>query len=168
MMETEIKRIDLTMFVGDGYGRDGVILSEPFVLDGWEYAADGMIIVRIPSTAENTKGSFPIIVANLFMAPPIGELRPWPSDIAWKYARFEVVSDFGDDEIIAARGLGSRLIGAHRIDLFYECLIASLPNVRWYCDPDAVPRMPLRFVFDGGEGVVMGIVKEKPEERAGE
>ncbi len=168
IMAIESNKIDLTLFVGEGYGRDGVILSEPFIFNGWEYATDGMVIVRIPSAAENTKGNFPITAADQFMAPPIGELRPWPSDIAWRYARFEVANDYDEDEVIEARGLGSRLIGVHRIDLFYECLIASLPNVRWYCDPNAVPWMPLRFVFDGGEGAVMGILEKKPKEREGE
>lgn len=166
MMETiESNKIDLTLFAGSGHVGDGLILSEPFVFNGWEYATDGRIIVRIPSPAENTKGRFPTMVADQFVTPPIGQLRSWPTDIAWKYARFEVVSDFDDDEIIAARDLGSRLFGVHRIDLFYECLIASLPNVRWFCDPNAVPWTPLRFVFDGGEGAVMGIVERQQCQR---
>ncbi len=70
--------IDLTPFCDSNISRFD--LSRPFVRDGWLYATDGRILIRIPSSRPDTNDRpLPKTVANIMLdfAECI-EWHPWP------------------------------------------------------------------------------------------
>lgn len=49
-----------------------------------------------------------------------------------------------------------RVVGNHHIGIIYDRLVCLLPDVMYEA---GIATKPLRFVFDGGQGVVMGLRK---------
>ena len=154
-------------------------MDKPFVIDGWEYATDGRICVRIPADGEPNA-----------LEPKDGKKRPtkpWeifaevPADAVWR--KWPKVSKCvncngtgnvdgcagckcgrcpGDaDSGCTCRNPGTfeRRFGKVELSRHYAALVATLPNVRYVPQPNS--DAPLAFCFDGGEGRVMGL--EQPE-----
>lgn len=157
--------IDLQKFCREWYGT-GPNFSAPFVRAGWRYATDSAIIVRV-QTNETDSPSIGMDgdVSKIF-APIRGELAPWPTDGAVYGTQTCTACDDDDpDAPLTAdcrtcNGEGviaciDRHVGEHLIAGKYDGVIRELPNVRY---ETGVPRRrPLPFVFDGGDGLVMGI-----------
>jgi len=66
--------IDLALFCGTSGGRFD--LDKPFIRDGWRWATDGWIVVRMPTTDADTEGRYPKI-ESLFEGFP-GCDHDWP------------------------------------------------------------------------------------------
>lgn len=56
--------IDLSRFCDKSSSRHG--LAKPFVVDGWKYATDDRIAVRVPANEKNGEGRFPMSLKGLF------------------------------------------------------------------------------------------------------
>jgi hypothetical protein len=138
------------------------------------YAGDGSICVRIPWTGPEILNEKAADSAQLFeprmFGGPYGVLIAYPTDAATEEDGKRLceacgIRDYEFDEygnIISECAVclktrlvpgKNRIINGFRVGAKYDAMIRTLPNVR-YEPPRG--RKPLRFVFDGGEGMVMG------------
>jgi hypothetical protein len=144
-------------------------LSSPWVMDGWRWATDGRILVRVPDEGEPEGAIEP-------SRPPVKQLvpdmrehprKPWPTDGEIDYIptqcpcingqRFDEdeVCPFCEDTFTIFREC--RVVGNHKVAMKYEKLITALPGVLYV--EGIAPNAPLRFYFYGGDGTVMGMAK---------
>lgn len=166
--------IDLTFFCAKKDGQYAT--SKPWAQEGWWYATDQRIAIRIPAgdnVAEVIASDGPKTppAKNLFKKEVTGDPQPWPDTPFVRKVKIcpqcdgkgEVGCDeCGADKCLMCDGHGNyeqdigRRVGVHLIGPHYDKLIRSLPNVRWFSGYDDPLKM-LPFVFDGGEGRIMGI-----------
>jgi hypothetical protein len=140
-MATQTESINIAAFCGsDYYGKVGgvtgnVVLSRPVLIDGHLYAGDRSLGIRIPCGGPNTKparaGDLILPWPKLFKRFPKCTL-PWPEIMPG-----EATIDLGR---------------AHVVRLYWA-MIRSLPNVMYA--PPRNSKGPVKFAFDGGQGVVM-------------
>lgn len=120
---TETTEIDLTKFCGISSVYD---IASPFVLNGWEYATDMRIAVRVPAPRRrNTIGGKRPPVETLFNGRPSNRAA---------YRLDALPSTIGN--------LGIRLV--------HVAILVSLPNLQ----VEEPSPSKLHFVFEGGEGCV--------------
>jgi hypothetical protein len=173
-MTTTNQMIDLRPFcaIGD-YGV--AKMDEPWVLDGWRYATDGRILVRVPAAGVPNTITIPDHhfppAQKLFAESPAVEPIPWPT-APLVLKSIECLQCDGSGRIgcedcdnlercLVCGGIGYgslplyRKVGEHMIAVAHDMIIRSLPNVRWF--PGKHYLHPLPFIFDGGEGRQMGL-----------
>lgn len=145
--------VDLMRFCGR-QNVAGLEIVAPFVIDGWRYATDGVVCVRVPAeNCKDSKGSFPPV-----KSLPWGKLvNPtlWPEP-AYQFRPMrgeKPVDDWKWEVYPRSQKVAGRLIRPH-----YHWLIADLPGVR-YSEAGA-PLQPLLFKFRGGEGLLMPVSRE--------
>lgn len=182
--ETQVATIDLQKFCARGESFTRYDVERTWIRDGWEYATDFRLCIRIPATGKldtpAEDGEFPN-APDLFKFDPATCVLEWPAE-----PFFRAVADCPQcggegkiacedcGEIVAeclypgCRGHGAfeqdiyRFVGKHRIGVRYDRLINSLPGVRW-SDKSRDGELPLFFVFDGGQGMVMGMRRSEKE-----
>lgn len=165
---------------------DRPFLSLPFSLGEHDYATDGRIIVRVAASGKASSLSVikPEYILKHFEAEP-EVLDPLPDFKPWTALDFKPCDtckgsgggEFGDCQDCDGwgHGVGKKTIEAVEfqgamVSDYYLSKIASLPNIRIGRVPAAgyrpdqetkVERAPaFRFKFDGGEGVIMGMLKK--------
>lgn len=161
------------------------LMAKPFNLNGWTYALNGHVGIRVPATGPDTvppEGErFP--PASSVFVPVEGERIPWPERLYCPQC-FDTgtIGCNGcqrrcDDD--GCTGCGKRRcrlcngrspsgqlsdtadsrrcidVGEHWIDVGYDDLIRELRGVTFI--PISNPSKPLPFFFEGGEGRVMGV-----------
>ena len=130
-------------------------ITQPFDLgDGWEYATDGRICVRVPSNVKALASG----------VPPAGEVftdfeadlctEPWPAQATHVQ---EGKCPACEEPIGLA--LGSQTVGGRRIGGFYWWLVNKLPDVRF--NPAGGPDDPIQLVSGELQGVLMPLGKRK-------
>lgn len=154
-------------------------LRLPFVVDGWKYATNNIICIRVAAPGEpNTPATENEIppVADAFSVTPACH-SPWPTgpmirllDVCRQCSgRGAVFCHTCDERVcdcLMCRGMKKlmqdmgRRIGRHFISPDNVRCISELPNVHWSDESDKF----LCFTFDGGEGRVM----PRPEQAARE
>lgn len=117
------------------------VVNKTFVKNGWRYATDCRIAVRIRTDASDTKrknippieGIFRKFTKGRFLAYPPLSIRASPEKV----------------KVCA--------VGKQWIKLKYDKLIRPLRNVRYAPGGKLGPRFngSIRFIFDGGQGIVM-------------
>lgn len=139
------------------------VLCKPFVRDGYRYATDGRIMVRVPSTEPNTSGKLPPTADIGWLHGTVTEWIDWPMD--------------RDDEPTLMRaacgGCGEcghtgthyyvdhdhayPLTDALNIGWLYAKRIAMLPKVQFaVVEPDRYDHPIVLFRFgENGEGILM-------------
>ncbi len=174
-------QIDLSKFCG----RKSSSLDEPFVVRGWRYATDGLVLVRVlaPGEPDSPPPTDRPKNPGLLLPPIDGEWLPWPQvDPCEECSATEkVVCDHCDGngqcegcacgmahtcgwcagtgkaicKACTEEGSFTKRFGNVELSRRYAYLIALLPNVVYL--PQSEASKPVRFKFDGGEGVVIGI-----------
>ncbi len=129
--------IDMKAFCSDGERPMKWSFVEPFIQGGWMYATDGAICISVAAKGQGDTldGNFPNMKLAFSKAPKAGKPVPWPRD----------------DKVYG----NVVVVGEHTIAMRYHKLISRLPNAKYFPHNSFVK--PLRFVFDGGEGMVMGL-----------
>lgn len=113
---------DLTPFCTTAVDHRSYDLSTPFVRDGWLYATDGSIAVRVPATGQPDSGGKRPRVEKLFKGVDFRRcVVPMPR------ISFTVVVD--DDEAIPL--IAVNLCGRKWFDLDYIANIAALPGAKY-------------------------------------
>lgn len=187
--------IDLTPFC-DPDTSSRYALDQPWVVDGWRYATDGRIMVRIPATGEPDspkppdEKKRPKDVASIVESLTGDNWQPWPAikpcricDGKGKHledcencegtgtckscncghkhqcgdCKGERQSLVRCDECFKSGSLDDRF-GEAELSHHYAHLIACLPSVSYL--PTTNTEDGVRFRFDGGEGVVMGLSQD--------
>lgn len=100
------KLIDLQQFCYDGACR--YEFDKPFVKDGFVYATDMIICVRIPSEEKNTEGRFPkdmLFAFKCATSDPI--IEPWPTEFINEIAECPECDGSGKFEIECTNCNGS-------------------------------------------------------------
>lgn len=146
-------------------------MDTPFVVDSFQYGTDGLIVIRTPIIAPNT-------LAGEIRFPPVKELFvDWPDSrdfIAWPDATYCMsCHGFGvvPDEIavekqcptcggkISAKMIDGEIavfqVGVQFIQTKYDLLIRSLHRPRFRPVAYLHRNSPMRFIFYGGQGLVM-------------
>lgn len=177
MSKTLATEIDLDRFCGT----DGPYpLSKPFVKDGYRYATDGGIAIRVPAQGEpDTEGSFPPC-PDLFKPTdaPRRQLPVTPEyqslgmemecpqcggmGTVFQAVEFEdfIEADDEETECLYCFGIGKGNFpflvnyGETNIQKKYDVRIRELPGPIKYAE--SLAGKQLRFWFDGGEVVLMG------------
>lgn len=73
-------KIDLSPFCGASDHKGRYDLSSPFVFDGWEYATDGAILVRVSTKKRNGDQQRKVPPAHeMFACFPKAGFAPWPA-----------------------------------------------------------------------------------------
>lgn len=153
-------------------------MRSPFTRGEWTYATNGHIAVRVPKIdgveilpekhIPNLESLFQSVGGNDFIAlpwmPPLEEC-PLCSGTGIAYECPECGGsgqvEYGSTGVSACRhcgGTGAKRdaptkVGDSHFDLFYLHLINGLPGARF--SPGAGRMDMARFVFDGGEGILM-------------
>lgn len=165
----------LLRFCGDKESR--YALTAPWIRDGWRYATDGRLCVRMP--AEGLQDTAAVYI------PPAGEVfainfepyadkcrKPWPDlmQIVMYDGTCPQCDGFGElgcsecfkRTCLTCHGKKTTKqehfahVGNHAVRPVYARKIADLPGVRWAAG--IASNKPLPFVFDGGgQGLVMGM-----------
>jgi hypothetical protein len=165
-------------------------LASPWVRGGWEYATDGRIMVRVSSPESDTpqQDARPFPPAHEIFEKHFDAIKciePWPAvrycphcfgtgEMGCTGESFEDDGfrgswdgckhkcpvcngglPHGDVEI--RQGVPSVVIGEHWLNVVYDAKIKLLSGVRY---SPAKSNQPLPFIFDGGQGCVMGLRKD--------
>jgi hypothetical protein len=167
MSTTATAFIDLRAFCGTRESRYSI--NEPWVSKGFEYATDGQICVRVP-TSRPEKG-----LADGRPAPPAADVFKGPfhgADVSlpWPAGPYEAecpdclglgikicCSCGHEDECPLCKGYGRYALefDGMKINARHADRIRLLPNVKY---ARVEPGKVMPFVFDGGEGVVKTLV----------
>lgn len=167
--------IDLSKFC-DPHSEGTIFdMTKPFRFGNWLYATNSRLIVRVPDAGPDDGHRLQEQAAGKFwrIARP---LHPWPG-VEGEVPGVEACPDCADAdgdldgfdpeyETTHCKTCGGdtivpgvdKMVGAHRIKGELDRKIRELPNVR-YEEGSEVPA-GVRFVFDGGEGRVMGTCDE--------
>jgi hypothetical protein len=176
-----IKKIDLSPFCAEEDGR--YRFANPWIKGGWMCATNGAIAIRVscgdkPDTAETENQKFPPLDSVIKHDESVATVK-WPlgatpcktCDMTGRKpckecGRSGVCEHCGEGECPECHGKGdggpcwecATPVGIHRINAKYQKMICRLPNVKYFPGDD--PKVALQFVFDGGEGAVMGMKKD--------
>lgn len=167
-------------------------MAKPFMRGGMKYATDGRILIAVPAPGEpDTTERTPRAEELLPEIGPSAEYLPWPTtepclpcgQTGQVTRTCRVCSGLGEHwcdqcetdheckacdedckqiEICDCREFGQAIeINCRTIARHYVYLASTLPNVQFFADRGSQEK-PLRFRFNGGEGVVMPMFdKEK-------
>lgn len=176
--------IDLQSFCSHGDDAIRYDTHKPFVFDGWLYATDCRICIRVPTTDPTTDGKYPR--ADRLFTPFAGTFTPLPEIQACESCRFapgphkETCDGCGGDGMCdrcpcekphtcgVCQGTGQE-------ETYCDCRVEILPGLdvegRYYGMLKTLPGAkighhgtetdPIRIVFDGGEGLLMPMKLEK-------
>lgn len=185
--------IDLQAFCADTNFTRSFDLTQPFFRGGWQYATDGKVMIRIPAPndLDSAEGTAKLPPCHDLFKPIVGNLIEWPAlrycPQCFDTGKIGCGGCRGCGECEGCTGCGVRKcllcngrepsgqvfsddgvavieVGNHRVAARYDQLIRSLGNVRY--EWGRAWREPLPFVFDGGEGLVMGCRKDEVQEAA--
>lgn len=152
------------------------LISVPFVVDGYRYATDGRIVVRVPTADPDSTIPTPPEGERQKKYPNVGSIpfahetvdvppSEWPS---WPTPCYEKLGNVTDSDGDVANDFHCPLDSESRIklvnrhdgcflytSLLYDMLIrAYLPNPRFYCVPSFGQ---ILIAFDGGEAILMAM-----------
>jgi hypothetical protein len=166
--------LDLQPFCQFGPNVGEQLLNSPFIRGGWEYATDGKICIRRPTIKQDDDLEGRPKAYALFDG-----FDPATCDRRWDAAApAEVINDccpqcdgegylYDEDRdetrCMMCVGLGRTMVEQPRrfngvkIANVYDRLIQSLPGVLISTSDKPKRYGIVRFVFDGGQGVVMGL-----------
>jgi hypothetical protein len=171
--------IDMQQFCANEIGK--YLMTRPFVKDGWRYATNGHVCIRVRAAMaeddqpgpEDGGALFPV-VARIFDNPPCSYPCVWPVKADYIKEReacpqccgktYVGCEECGKQTCLVCEGRGeieidyAIRVGEHFIAAKYDRLIRTLANVVYYHSSpgkDGVTN-PLAFKFDVGEGRVMG------------
>lgn len=165
--------MNLEQFCGDPDSRHQI--STPFRVGEFDYATDGRIMIRVPSTGDHRhRDDAPNAFVEKYFSRECGEFSELPAFDVWKEEDLKPCSpcggtgdgEFGECQYCDGWGFGTgeretdkvELLGGFASDL-YLSRIMNFPNIRiakcvpWPKEDGAV----YHFAFDGGEGVLMGM-----------
>lgn len=176
--------VDFTKFC-DVHASDRYNMGVPFVKDGYEYATNTRICVRrkvdaadtpigdkrFPNAAQLFVGSFHGVTAAYFLEVM---LKTWSEVPCWccnetGKCHCEACEGVGDTRVICecCAGSGSVYfprtvdIGTALVDTRYDKLIRELPGIRVRIPGEGDEQKPICFVFDGGEGLLMPMLRDE-------
>ena len=150
-------------------------LNEPWVVNGWRYATDGRVIVRVPAEGEQDSplpdGKRRPKNPGEILRPVNGEWLTWPNVSQCYHCEGTGTDDcpgcpcgacscLGEIECTHCRAKGTfrTLFGKAELSQHYAYLISKLPGVMYL--PQTDPEGVVRFKFDGGEGGVSPVRKD--------
>lgn len=168
--------IDLQPFCSTDPARP--YLHQPFSRGEWTYATDGHVLVRVPRRpdidenakaphAERVVEGYPLL-SDLIPLPAIPLLGPEYVECRTCQGRCtqhdcpdcshdcKACDGKGEIEALVSVAIGPAVFGVPLLRL-----VAALPGVRIPAAP--VPGKPMRFLFDGGEGLIAA--RRVPAER---
>lgn len=140
-------------------------MSKPWNRNGWKYATDGRIAVRVPCGEPDSEGQLFPPANELFGGEGIWE--PWPAanyqfhETQCFVCANDLLGEIGEQRCPICNNYGYYLfvgpqeVGTHKIDSWLHHAISQLPIVEYLTGGKPVD--PLPFRFDGGEGCVMGM-----------
>lgn len=150
-------------------------MNKPFVKDGWRYATNGRILVRVPAPGEpdSKGGNFPD--GSSFFTPKDFKWYPWPqatlevfptacflcgNDLVGEIDEMQcpICADYGHYLYVKPVLVNNRLI-----DSWLNHLISKLPNVEYRTGGNF--NEMIIFRFSGGEGSVMPLVRNDFKKR---
>lgn len=179
--------IDLSKFCDSETSRYS--LQEPFTLRGAIYATDGRIAVRVfaPGDADTAAPDKRFPKMEEIFPPVDGDWEPWPKIDVCNFCEGtnkSICSKCGGDGMCNRCSCGSEhecghcdgtgdvccekcttpgsldhRFGKSELALKYAFLISHLPCVEYL--PTDKPDVVVRFRFEGGEGAVMPLAKER-------
>jgi hypothetical protein len=124
-------------------------LGKPWVRGGYQYATNGRIAVRQPTSEPDTDdGKRRPNKTILEILKPSSCTEPWPT------FRIKRMDDGTDGIDSADTEIAGRLTAG-----CYVLLVSLLGDVKY--DPSGKPDDPLRFTADGIEGAVMPMKREE-------
>lgn len=138
--------IDLTQFCSNRKFVNYDI-STLFIINGYVYATDGRILIRVktsctPDSVYSKKWRFPKSVPGFKEWDYQGKEIAWPAlnKSSHKYNEFNDAVQF---------------VGVW-LDSYYINLVNALPNPKGIESSKYKKNGPIKFIFDGGEGLLMG------------
>lgn len=169
--------IDLHRFCSKDVIR--VNLHNPISQDGFTWASDGRIAIRVPHVMDYPESKTPSVSAvfnQFFIEDEKGELKVELPEITETEEDCRDCSGTGkahkcpscdcDCDVCDGDGKQSRkvsatiLIGDVIFDAFYIKLISSLPGLKFSAKP--TKDKAASFMFDGGEGILMPMRYDTP------
>ena len=144
---------DITLFVDTTRSFSRLDLNKPFTVNGWRYATNGIIAVRVPDIRKNSRGKYPT-VEKLFFADfsqcskPVPASTSTPCECRFNCDKSAKLSVWG-------RTFCPRFVA----------LIRALPGVRIgrpiRLSAKKKSGFVLPFIADGGlQGLLMEVAKE--------
>lgn len=158
-------------------------IDKPWVYDGYKYATDGRAMIRSAcSEPDTTEGRFPDVTA--FPWAKDGDFIPWPAPLEEQEA---CVCCMGHGKIFDEDEFGNTLPSGETCRickgnkavnyprrtsmngrLFNQpcmVLVSTLPGVFYVDGKIESDDEPLKFIFDGGEGLVMSTTDKQESEK---
>ena len=158
-------------------------ISKPFTIGEWTYATDGKVMLRVPSSAVNVPQDAdfnPPNAAVIFKFHDwenkdgynsIPEIPEWPATIVCKHCEgFGIIECSHCGSMVECTSCGGEgetepfplpmLVGDVLFNVKYLMLLATLPGVKVRRGSNPADKLAT-FIFDGGDGVLMGFKTEK-------
>jgi hypothetical protein len=130
--------------------------TQTFVRNGWRYATDNVLCVRVPAIGEpDTEGEVPPCHTFHWPLPPHDALKPWP-EAEYVFAKAWVSTDDFDDssDVLTFEPTPEyQRVGDFEVACVNHYRVSILPNVLFLDHTE--PANGIFFRFDGGEGFVM-------------
>lgn len=153
-------------------------IHQPWTRDGFTYATDGRILVRVPAMADvpeneqapNADRLWPMSSTWQVTGQPVPEHPPEPFSTPckecdgkgkWSETRgkrrvdSECTECDGTGSVVQAQPIA---FGKHLLSDVYLRKLSLLPGVKWLHE-STEENLPVRFTFDGGEGLLMPMRK---------
>lgn len=158
-------RPDITRYCDRKHEGYRYATSDPFVRAGFTYATDGRVCVRVPAPGEPDT-----LAGDRTFPGGAGLGLPWPAEtpslLPWPAPNYEWAEqpqgEFDVDAKPSWVWIPSPLrqaVGNREIRSTYHYLVSLLPNVGY--SPHGGEHDPIYFAFDGGEGLLMPLAKER-------
>lgn len=158
-------------------------LHQPFTVGQWTYATDGKVVLRVPSADVNIEQEQNAKVPNAAVIiqfhdwenktgyDNLPEIPEWPSTIICKACEgFEMIECSHCGSMVECKSCGGEgetepfplpmLVGDVLFNVKYLRLLATLPGVKVRRGSNPADKLAT-FIFDGGDGVLMGFKTEK-------
>jgi hypothetical protein len=144
-------------------------MTTPFTVNGWKYATDSRIVVRVPTDGPNDAGDNRPNAEKLFERFPVeGSWREWPQALYEEnYEMCSACDGDGymddqdpDDDCPRCDGDGQTLmpfilVDGMRISLRYDSAVRALPGPIEFAHETRSGPTAVCFRFNGGQGMVM-------------
>jgi hypothetical protein len=165
-----VSELWMTAFCATEKGKS-LDLTTPFTLDGWRYATDGYVCIRVPTSKRRPSApeKTPDVLKLPWGALASPALRPWKATDA--YRDFDECSSCEGEEYVACHACHGKReawqVVRYRIDgrivqrRFFG-RVAGLPGVQLATHAILTDHVGFTFA-DGGQGLVVPMLEDKLE-----